>query len=301
MTTPKIVTSNSLTAFVQGKAYTVDATHPGFQDMILALDEDRVEDFLNMVIPTKGIGKVFSDAGFKNVEVTDNSVLIDGSPVANYVVDKILEFSKRNMKIDPMIKFLQRLLKNPSFRVVQQLYRFLECSNLPLTDDGRFLAYKIVTDDYKDPRTKKFDNSVGAKPRIERNKVDEDPNETCSHGLHVCSEGYIGHYRGDRLMLVVVDPVDVVAIPHDYNNSKMRVCGYEVIQELPEMAAKLWDSPVFELSSEDADDADKGDWFWGYTDSDDGDDDDEGDRNDKIDRLASILTDAAGLVKELKN
>jgi hypothetical protein len=32
---------------------------------------------------------------------------------------------------------------------------------------------------------------------------------------------------------VKIDPADVVSCPVDYNNSKLRVCAYEVIEELP--------------------------------------------------------------------
>jgi hypothetical protein len=62
--------------------------------------------------------------------------------------------------------------------------------------------------------------------------VDEDPNNTCSYGLHVANWDYAyNNYGGksDIMLEVEVDPADVVAIPVDYNQSKMRVCKYKVI------------------------------------------------------------------------
>jgi hypothetical protein len=68
---------------------------------------------------------------------------------------------------------------------------------------------------------------------VPRNCVDEDPDRTCSHGLHVCSFDYLPHFSHANGHVVVckVNPADVVAIPRDYNNTKMRVCRYEVVGE----------------------------------------------------------------------
>ena len=48
-------------------------------------------------------------------------------------------------------------------------------------------------------------------------------------------------------MLVKVDPADVVSIPVDYNNTKMRCCRYEVIGEY-ENYAKDYGVPDFKPS-----------------------------------------------------
>jgi hypothetical protein len=130
---------------------------------------------------------------------------------------------------------MDRLMDNPSKRAVDELYRFLEACDLPITNDGHFLAYKRVRGDFTDIHSGRFDNSVGAKPRLRRNEVDEDSNRTCSHGLHVCSAAYLPHFGsgpGNRVVVVKVDPADVVAVPQDYNNAKMRVCAYEVVEDV---------------------------------------------------------------------
>jgi hypothetical protein len=78
-----------------------------------------------------------------------------------------------------------------------------------------------------------------------RNSVNDNPEETCSHGLHVCSEGYTKF--GDRLMLVAVNPADVVSVPIDYNASKMRTCRYTVFQEIEQPESiDYFESPVFD-------------------------------------------------------
>jgi hypothetical protein len=65
-----------------------------------------------------------------------------------------------------------------------------------------------------------------------RNKVDDNQNNTCSQGLHFCSEGYLKHFGGARTVIVKINPRDVVSIPNDYNQTKGRACRYEVIGEV---------------------------------------------------------------------
>jgi hypothetical protein len=127
---------------------------------------------------------------------------------------------------------MENLMQNPSYRSVNELYGFLEANNLSITPDGHFLAYKKVRENYTDVHSGKFDNSVGKVCEMERNLVDDNKDNTCSFGLHFCSEGYLKHFGGDRIMIVKINPRDVVSIPTDYNNSKGRTCRYEVVGEV---------------------------------------------------------------------
>jgi hypothetical protein len=111
---------------------------------------------------------------------------------------------------------------------------FLEVNDMPITPDGHFLTYKAVTSDYKDFHTGKFDNSIGAKPEMPRHEVDDNRAITCSRGLHAANKDYASSFGGTgHLMVCKVNPKDVVSIPNDYNNAKMRVSKYEVIDEVP--------------------------------------------------------------------
>jgi hypothetical protein len=134
--------------------------------------------------------------------------------------------------IEPMVNFMENLMLNPSKRAVTELYGFLEKGNLPITPDGHFLAYKKVKQDYTDCYTGTMDNSVGQVVEMERNSVDDDQNRTCSTGLHFCSREYLNHFGGERVMILKINPRDVVSIPNDYNDTKGRACRYEVIDEI---------------------------------------------------------------------
>ena len=84
---------------------------------------------------------------------------------------------------------------------------------------------------------------------MERNAVDDDKDRTCSAGLHFCSKDYLNHFGGERIMILKINPRDVVSIPSDYNDSKGRACRYEVIGELGDNPEKAFTQPVQETAT----------------------------------------------------
>jgi hypothetical protein len=154
-------------------------------------------------------------------------------PLHNALVDRIIDMREQGFDPGPMIKFLAHIDMNPSEDSKQDLYGFLATNRLPVTIDGYFLAYKKVRENYMDGYTGKIDNHPGKIPKMRREDVVADRTKTCSAGLHVCSGGYLGNsIGGNRIMLIKVHPMNVVSVPVDYKNSKMRCCEYEVIKEL---------------------------------------------------------------------
>ena len=112
-----------------------------------------------------------------------------------------------------------------------------------------------------------------------RNFVNDNKEETCSTGLHFCSreyaEGFFGN-SGDRMMVIKINPRDVVSIPVDYNNTKGRCSRYEVVGELPFENAKIKEEDYLEDSGvvnekyytqEDLDDARQQGYDEGYADA----------------------------------
>jgi hypothetical protein len=89
-----------------------------------------------------------------------------------------------------------------------------------------------------------MDNSVGMIVEMERNRVDDDKNVTCSTGLHFCGMSYLSHFGGARTVIVKINPRDVVSIPTDYNEAKGRACRYEVIGELGVNPEEAFTAPV---------------------------------------------------------
>ena len=69
---------------------------------------------------------------------------------------------------------------------------------------------------------------VGQPITMPREDCDSNPNQTCSSGLHVGSMEYVHDFGYDDgvILEVLVSPRNVVAVPSDYNNTKMRCCEY---------------------------------------------------------------------------
>ena len=101
---------------------------------------------------------------------------------------------------------------------------------MPLTPDGNFLAYKSVREDFTDWHSGKFDNNVGNTLEMTRNSVCDDANIGCSDGFHAGSLEYARDFGSSgNLMIVEIDPSDVVSVPTDCNCQKLRTCKYKVV------------------------------------------------------------------------
>jgi hypothetical protein len=190
-----------------------------------------------------------------------------------------------NLPFEPLVKFLENLMQNPSHRAVNELYDFLEAGELPITEDGHFLAFKNVRSNYMDIHSGTFRNQVGDVCEMLRNKVDEDKDRTCSYGLHFCSIAYLPHFSdsdGGHTMIVKINPKDVVAIPADYNNTKGRTCKYEVVAEYKEdWRSKIdrgesgWDSGLYSSDGGEYEEDDNDIYPHDYCDCDSGEDEEE--------------------------
>jgi hypothetical protein len=228
MSFPFLIQGSNVVVVIDNKPHTISKTHITYQkvvDAIKAEDWDAVRD----VIDPK---KVVLNYGQGNIEVQGEKLFWKGTEMHGAIVKRMVQMLQDGFPINPLVLFMENMMQNPSYRSVNELYGFLEKNNLPITPDGHFLAYKKVRDDYKDVYSGKFDNSVGQIVEMERNQVNDDARQTCSAGLHFCSEGYLGHFGGARVMILKINPRDVVSIPTDYDNSKGRACRYEVVGEV---------------------------------------------------------------------
>lgn len=228
-----ILGADSVTVYLDGKPYTINKQAQTFNAVIKGLrenDDNAVRAAVN--IRDTIVSSLAKSAGSK-VRIENGSIFYGDREVTGLVASRVFSMLEMNLSVDPMVRFIENLMQNPSKRAVDELFGFLDACNLPITEDGHFLAYKRVRADYKDCHSGTLDNSVGKVLSMERNLVDEDKNNTCSYGLHFCSYSYLSHFGGERIVVLKINPADVVAIPADYNNSKGRTCRYEVVDEIP--------------------------------------------------------------------
>jgi len=242
-----IAQRDSITVFFNdGTHYIWPKDHANFDEVKAAIirgDEDStIRGLMDTLEKVREAIKVATDVTDGSVTVTRDGVMYRGRKLELPIAERIMEHVAEGYPVEPVLRFTERLLKNSRREAVESLYDFLAANNIPITEDGYFIVYKKVRNDYKDIHSGTFDNSVGAKPRVEAWEVEANRDQTCAKGLHVCARQYLTSFgssnsAGDRVVVCKVDPADVVAVPRDYNNSKMRVCAYEVISELSESQA----------------------------------------------------------------
>jgi len=202
-------------------------------EMLLNRDE---KNLIGKFLDIKSRIEKFSNNLF---EVNSGKVTLkgDNKPIPDVIVKKLLELEKSGGDFLPLIRFWKKLRKNPSEQSQQQLYGFMLHNNIPLTEQGDIVVEKGVSQkpgglpgELVDSYTGKVDNSVGMIVEMPREQVDDNPNRTCSFGLHVGAPDYVRQWYGqDIIVKCVVNPTDVVSVPTDYNNTKMRVCRYQVM------------------------------------------------------------------------
>lgn len=170
------------------------------------------------------------------VKVSKEGIYLNNLHLQDQLADWIVENIDSISPDSSYIRFLDNLAQNPDTRMQEQLYGFLKHTDVKINEDGMVLAYKAVSHNFKDIHSNTFDNSVGAVVEMPRDEVDDDPENTCSRGLHVAAASYIPQYGRKeyqhRVVQVLINPKDFVSIPVDYNFAKARVCRYTVAREV---------------------------------------------------------------------
>ena len=243
MNIPYIITNNSITVVFDGISHTLNDGHLNYAAIRKAIIDRQFDKIPALVDIPKAINRY----SYGNIKIENGAIKYAGQPVHNYICDKIFSFMKEGLPFEPLVAFLDKLMKNPSKRAVNELYSFLEHKAMPITPNGNFLAYKSVDSNWRDHHTGTFDNSIGNTLEMNRNAVCDDTDIGCSFGFHAGSLEYARSFGGGaiRLLIVEIDPSDVVSIPKDSNCQKLRTCKYKVTAEY---AQKLPDHYTEEYS-----------------------------------------------------
>lgn len=253
-TLPFVLTDQVLSVFIDGQLHSVDRTVPNWERIKEALSDPDTDpaDLINLMSPIHAVAKATQDTGGKIV-VQNGYVYYNGSPIVSALASRLLDVVGEGLNVDSWIKFAENIFANPEDFSRTELYTWLEKSDLPITEDGCFLAYKRVQGNYMDIHSGTIRNRPGDSVVFPngRDAVDKDRYRTCSVGLHFCSKDYLPHFgdtsNGDRTVVLKINPADVVSIPKDYGNTKGRCWKYEVISEVVDAPTRTW-APVVETA-----------------------------------------------------
>jgi len=257
MSFPYIVQGSNITVVIGTTPHTVSKNHITYNKLLAAIKAGEWETVQDIIEPKQ----VVLNFGQGNVSIQGDKIFWKGREMHNALTKRMVSMIQEDFPVDPLVAFMENLMENPSKRAVNELYGFLEKNTLPITSDGCFLAYKKVRQDYfdvhsgtvlnkpaaymTDEDTAALEEAAGKNSEVtvevvdgvtvvsmERNLVDDDQNRTCSTGLHFCSKDYLNHFGGERIVILKINPRDVVSIPNDYNDSKGRCARYEIVDEI---------------------------------------------------------------------
>lgn len=150
------------------------------------------------------------------------------------LVESILKAEKDEdeVRIETYKNFWTLMSLNPDETCRKNLYWYLTKNELIISRSGFFVAYRNVdkTEDegvFTDHHTHKMRIKIGEMVTMPREDCDSDSNITCSRGLHAANRFWLTkNYYGQVGLVCLINPADVVAVPHQDNYGKLRTCAY---------------------------------------------------------------------------
>lgn len=268
-----IITSESVVVVVGDKVLTIKKDQNAlFNKIIEAIHAGDYDEVTRLISPSDFMGKV----GLKFDE-DSGEVLLNNYPLKTNLAERIRQYWISDAPYEPLLKLCEKSLANEREYMHEELFNFLECNDLPITEDGCFLAYKLANADGSPVY------QTGSPIRYEVGKVIEEEEaknernrELCNGpGLYFGNRKYWGSSswkgkewndsNGTRMFLVKIDPRDVTSVPRQYDNSKGKCWRMEVIKELTaETAREIFDSGVSVISDRYTNRDKSGRWskFW---------------------------------------
>lgn len=238
--------------YEEGDPVTVPGTHPRFSEILEALrggetDEEKIKELVNIM---HAAGKKLS-AITDRVSVAPYGVFFDGDILRSELAEIISEMldEGRGDDLAAVAKFLENAAANQSMGAIDAMYRWITNRDMILTSEGTFLAYKGVRKDAAgnvvsitrgtalvdgEEFTGNIPNPVGAVITMPRSEVTADTAVACGPGLHAGTYSYARSFAGRNapMLLVEINPRDVVSVPSDSSFQKLRVSRYKVLEHI---------------------------------------------------------------------
>lgn len=233
----------------QSPVRSADSNHPYWKDILLGLEEND-PDVYDLFDVKGGLKKKLNRLSDR-VDFDGTDVYFDGSIVNDALAEQISRFLEQGIPDwEPLVKFWEKVATNPSEHSKDNLYRWLRTHEFSVTVEGDIVAYKGVRVEVvgtEDQSYSKFSsihsgpavvdgvsvngyvpNQPGTVVSMPRTDVTADPSVGCHVGLHVGTHDYATGFAQGAVLEVHVNPRDVVSVPTDCGDAKMRVSKYTV-------------------------------------------------------------------------
>jgi hypothetical protein len=218
----------------------MEICHDAARPDVEFVDTDKVAELFD--IPTTIVRK-FSRLSDR-VTIENGVLCFDHDPAQPGLSKQILVFLDKGDDVEPLVKFMEKIMRNPSDNSRDQAWAWLDEHDFSINEDGNVIGYKGVSGNgdgtYRSSTAghafvndKEFVNSyipnaVGDTIRMPRSEVVDNPYASCSYGLHIGTYEFAQGWAHGAMLRVVVDPADIVSVPNAASGQKIRVCKYVV-------------------------------------------------------------------------
>ncbi len=242
-----IINQTGIVLFMNNKPQKFASSDPKYAAIIAALrlPSHQQEAAINKALEAADVNRDIQSKGFQ-LNPNTREVSYHGELLPAPLAQKVFSLIEQNLPVTLLEKFWENLKQNPSYNSVRELYDFLSYKELPITEDGCFLAYRGLQDDFYSVsgnlQTKVLQGTVNSKGQIyngvgehievQRNCVDDNRENHCSFGVHAGSWDYALNWSRGKMVVVKINPKDVVSVPSDYDCQKLRCCAYTVVSEV---------------------------------------------------------------------
>lgn len=253
---PYSVNDQGWTFFVDNRPICVPANSPIYADIMDAVTENDYDTLMDLLsenkVQTAFKKLVFADksgnfkilenesTGDKSISYTDDSGKTHILP--DVLTNKLTALYDKRIDMERYVNFVRNVYLNPNPDSIAELFDFLSYKELPITQNGTFIAYKGVREDLYSVNANKqtrvlsgvvddyghIKNSLNTKIAVHTEDVDPDRRNECSNGLHVGSYDYASQW-GSVVLAVEVNPRYVISVPMDCSFQKCRVSQYKVL------------------------------------------------------------------------
>lgn len=244
----------AITVLSNGEVYVASSERDDFFSIVERAKMGD-ESVIDMFEPAKTVEKKFIRITDR-VTVSGGHLLFDNDRVPPSIEASVIR-GLRDGTEDwaPLVRFMEKLYSNPNEHSRKQFYRWLETHDFSICADGDVIGYKAV-----EPETLlsvhsgqaivdgvlvsgQIPNLPGSLIEMPRSEVTHDPSIGCHVGLHVGTFGYARDFLLEgTVLLIKFSPTDVVSVPTDCSDAKVRVCRYRVIDTTEEKLEPIvWD------------------------------------------------------------
>lgn len=227
------------------KLINIDKYVPYYNELISnigRITQKELLDYLETKLPIQITGvDLLKAIENGNLSIYKNRIYINNVPIEIHksaviddtvtVYDILVKTKKVTTNFNHLKPFIKNLMKNPFIQDKQQLANYLANDDFEITADGYLLAYKSVNNDFTSHYDNKTKHEIGTIVEVENYDCNAD--NLCSEGLHFATKSYINHMypsKSNNIVLVKINPADIIAIPKEANNTKGRCVRYEVVE-----------------------------------------------------------------------